>query len=175
VTFNGLKMNIRSKHTNATKNRSASKIRDASVYASLLALCFLQVACSRTSEKDGNSSSTKFRQYYVQGEQLYLKHCSNCHQKDGSGLGLVYPPLNKSDYMNEHFNDVICLIRNGIEGELVVNGKTFNQPMPGVHSLSDLEVAEIATYIFNTWGHKKGMIDVKDVVVLKAQCKSGAD
>ena len=35
-----------------------------------------------------HTSSPKFEQYYVQGEQLYLKNCSNCHQKTGTGLGL---------------------------------------------------------------------------------------
>ncbi len=119
----------------------------------------------------GDGSSTKFRQYYVQGERLYANHCSNCHQSDGSGLGRVYPPLNTSDYMEKHFAEVICLMRHGTRGELIVNGVQFNQPMPGVSSLSDLEVAQIATYIYNNWSHERGLVEVNDVSAILTECK----
>jgi mono/diheme cytochrome c family protein len=130
-------------------------------------LSFTLIHCSTSDNKD---SSSKFRQYYNQGETLYEKNCSNCHQKNGSGLGLVYPPLDSSDYMEKNFKDVICLIRNGKKGELIVNGKSFNQPMPGIPALTDLEIAEIATYIYNTWDHQHGIVEVKEVSQLLKAC-----
>src|SRR5688500_9992674 len=99
----------------------------------ITALCFLLLSGC------GKSSSPKFTQYYVQGEKLYLKHCSNCHQADGTGLGRLYPPVNVSDYMENNFGDVICLMRHGKTGEIIVNGQQFDQPMAGVTGLSDLE------------------------------------
>lgn len=132
-----------------------------------LVLCALLLVSISSCDR---ASSPKFRQYYMQGEQLYEKHCSNCHQKDGSGLGRVYPPLNTSDYMDHHPEEVICLIRYGKRGELIVNGQQYNQPMPGIPTLSDLEVAEIATYIYNTWSHERGLIEVKDVTVILNKC-----
>jgi cytochrome c551 len=131
---------------------------------SLIAICAALSCCT------GNSSPT-FRQYYVQGEKLYLQHCSNCHQTDGSGLGRLYPPLNTSDYMTENFDSVICLIRHGKSGEMFVNGVQFNQPMPGIPTLSDIEVAEIATYIYNTWGHERGLVEVKEAAEVLAKCE----
>ena len=119
------------------------------------------------------TSSPKFNQYYVQGERLYIKHCSNCHQVDGTGLGRVYPPLHTSDYMQNNFHDVICLIRHGKTGELIVNGQQYNQPMPGLPSLSDLEIAEIATYIYNTWSHERGIVEVKEATAILAACEGG--
>jgi len=119
----------------------------------------------------GKSSSPKFKQYYVHGEALYIKHCSNCHQADGSGLGRVYPPLDSSDYMKKNLRDVVCLIRYGKTGSLIVNGEEFNQPMPGVPLLSDLEIAQIATYIYNTWSHEEGIMEVKDVSKILAACE----
>src|SRR5688572_4753500 len=94
------------------------------IFTMLLSIFF--ASCSSK-----HSDSVKFQQYYVQGEQLYLKHCSNCHQANGAGLGLVYPPLNKSDFMEKNFEQVLCLMKYGVIGEIVVNGKTFVQPMPG--------------------------------------------
>jgi len=118
-----------------------------------------------------SQSEIKFAQYYVQGQELYVTHCSNCHQKNGKGLGLLYPPLSTSDYMEANFKDVICLMKNGKEGELMVNGKSFNQPMPGVPSLTELEIAEIATYIYNSWDHKRGLVEIKEVSEALASCK----
>jgi len=138
--------------------------------ATLCFLCLSVVLFSCGDAKQKAENTPKFRQYYVQGEKLYLKFCSNCHQENGSGLGRVYPPLNKSDYMQKHFNDVICIIRNGKEGELFVNGLQFNQAMPALPQLTDLEVAEIATYIYNTWEHQRGIIDVKTVTPILQNC-----
>ena len=126
------------------------------------AYCLLLLSCSR--------NDAKFQQYYVQGEELYIRHCSNCHQKSGTGLGLVYPPLGPSDYMEENFDNVLCQMKYGKKGSLLVNGKDFNQPMPGVRSLTELEVAEIATYIYNTWGHDRGMVDVETVAGAMKKC-----
>ena len=105
----------------------------------------------------------KFQQYFVEGQQLYLKNCSNCHQKDGTGLGRVYPPLAHSDFMDNNFDEVACLIKKGRRGALTVNGDEYVQAMPGVVSLTELEIAEITTYIYNSWGHEKGLIEVKQV------------
>jgi cytochrome c551 len=129
------------------------------------AISFMILDFSCTSKE-----SSKFTQYYNQGEALYLKHCSNCHQKNGTGLGRIYPPLEKSDYMNNNFTDVICLIRYGKKEPLMVNGKDFNQAMPGILTLTDLEIAEISTYIYNSWGNQKGIIEVREVSVILQTC-----
>ena len=72
--------------------------------------------------------------------------------------------------MDKNFDDVICLMRNGIEGKIVVNGISFNQPMPPKPSLTDIELAEIATYIYNSWDHNKGIIETKEVAGILETC-----
>lgn len=133
---------------------------------------FVLTGCSTKSDSANNTSSIKFDQYYLQGEKLYQIHCSNCHQKNGTGLGLLYPPLNTSDFIDSHFEEVICTIKFGKTGELMVNGKKFNKAMPPFPTLSNLEVAEVATYIFNTWSHKRGVVDVKAVDKIISTCST---
>lgn len=134
------------------------------------ALALLLPACSGKRSEESKDTSIKYQQYYLQGQQLYATHCSNCHQKDGSGLGLVYPPLNTSDYMENNFERVICLMRNGTQAEILVNGNAYVQGMPGLPTLTDLEIAEIATYIYNTWEHDQGLIEVASVADLLNSC-----
>ncbi len=114
----------------------------------------------------------KFQQYFVEGEQLYLKNCSNCHQKNGTGLGRVYPPLASSDFLDKNVDAVACLIKRGRSGLMTVNGVVYNQPMPGAVSLTELEIAEITTYIYNSWGHEKGLIDVRQISQSLQPCLS---
>ncbi len=127
-------------------------------------------ACSSPSTSN-QSSSIKFQQYYIQGQQLYNQYCSNCHQLNGSGLGRVYPPLDKSDFMDTNLDEVICLMKYGIKESITVNGIEYHQPMAGISTLSDLEVAEIATYIYNTWSHEQGLIEVQYVSTTLKSCQ----
>ena len=143
--------------------------------ACMLVVIFLSACTSNsgnsTESNSNNSSSVKFDQYYVQGEKLYIEHCSNCHQEKGTGLGRLFPPLAVSDYMTNNFDSVVCLMRNGKRGSITVNGIGFNQEMKGIPALSDLEVAEIATYIYNTWQNQRGLVDVKEVSAIMAKCE----
>lgn len=139
---------------------------------SLAGICLVAciTGCSPPNNSNSDDRSTKFQQYYIQGEKLYTSHCSNCHQKNGKGLGRVYPPIDSSDYMIQNVEEVICLIKHGKEGELLVNGKLYNQGMPGVSSLTPLEIAEISTYIYNTWSNEHGLVDVKQVEIVLQDC-----
>lgn len=136
----------------------------------LVVHCLLFTACSllfaSCSQKDN-----KLTQYTRQGEELYLKHCSNCHQANGKGLGLVYPPLDQSDFIDNNVEKTICLIKYGTAGEMTVNGKSYDKPMPGLPTLTDLEIAEIATYLYNSWGRAKGIVEVNRVTKVREVCK----
>ena len=61
-------------------------------------------------------------------------------------------------------------MKYGTEGEITVNGKSFNKPMPGVQSLTELEIAEVATYITNTWGIEKGIVEITQVKTALKDC-----
>jgi len=108
-------------------------------------------------------TDTKVMQYAVEGKILYEKYCANCHQKDGSGLGQLIPPLNQSDYMLEDVGRTVRIIKYGQSGPIIVNGIEYNQNMPANPQLTNIEIAKISTYLYNIWGAKKGVIDALQV------------
>lgn len=118
-----------------------------------------------------NATQNKMKQYYVQGKILYQTHCQNCHKEEGEGMGRLIPPLAASDYLLNDANNIACLIKKGQIGEIVVNGQTYNQPMPAHTDMTALEIAEIMTYIKNSWGNKKGLIDVNTTQKALQECK----
>lgn len=124
------------------------------------------------SESKSHSQSTKFTQYMVVGQDLYLQYCSNCHQVDGTGLARLYPPLANSDYLKENFTKSVCSMKYGLRGEIEVNGVTYNQNMPGIPTLTPLEIAEISTYIYNSWGNERGIVTINEVEEALEACKN---
>ena len=112
----------------------------------------------------------KRQKYITEGILVYKTNCANCHQTNGQGLAALYPPIAGSDYLADK-NSVICLIRYGQQGPIVVNGKRYNRPMPAQPHLSDLEVAELTTYIYNEWGGETKVTGVKAITPILNECR----
>ena len=112
----------------------------------------------------------KRQRYITEGILIYKNNCANCHQANGKGLAALYPPIAGSDYLTKK-DSVICLIKYGLQGPIVVNDKKYNRPMPAQLQLSALEVAELTTYIYNEWGNETTATDVKTVVPVLERCK----
>ena len=87
----------------------------------------------------------------LKGKKLYANHCAGCHQDKGEGLGKVYPPIKDSDYLRNHFSDLPCMIRNGMNDTITVNGEQFSYEMYGIKGVGDYEIAAICNYIAFTW------------------------
>lgn len=145
---------------------------------SIVIVSILLSSCSRfkqfenaATENYSSAKMQKYARYKVEGGRLYTTHCSNCHQEAGDGLGQLIPPLAQSDYLLADIPRSICIIKNGLKGEIIVNGETYNQAMPALSRLTNLEIAEISTYIFNSWGNEKGMIDIKTVEESLSNCQ----
>ncbi|HMR44082.1 MAG TPA: cytochrome c [Saprospiraceae bacterium] len=90
---------------------------------------------------------------YKQGQVLYENFCANCHMEDGSGLEGLIPPLAKADFLRLKSEQVPCIIRHGLKGEIRVNGRTYNQEMAAIPQLTDFEIANIINYIHQSWGN----------------------
>ena len=137
----------------------------------VLPLLFGLIAVSCSPKESGEASNlaqisdARVLQYAIPGKELYDTYCANCHQKEGTGLGKLIPPLRDADYFKASIHRSIWIMRNGIKGPLVVNGQEYNQPMPANPNLKPLEIAQIATYLYNSWGMKEGVIDAPRVEV----------
>jgi nitrite reductase (NO-forming) len=96
------------------------------------------------------------------GKNIYMKTCFACHQANGEGIAKAFPPLAKSDYLNADVKRAIDIVLNGKTGEIEVNGEKYNSVMTK-QTLSEHEVADVLTYIYNSWGNNKTNVDVNTV------------
>jgi nitrite reductase (NO-forming) len=106
-------------------------------------------------------------QQIAAGKVLFNGTCSVCHQATGTGLPNVFPPLAKSDFLAADKKRAIGVVLNGLTGAVTVNGQTFNSVMPPMSQLNDDEVANILTYVLNSWGNPGGHVTADEVTALR--------
>jgi len=127
-------------------------------------------AVSAAAEAKAAGKLTK-EQQVAAGAALFKGTCSVCHQDNGAGIPDVFPPLAKSDYLLKDPKHAIEVALNGLSGKITVNGKSYNSVMPPMSQLNDDEIANILTYVLNSWGNDGGVISKEQVQAVRAGTK----
>ena len=104
----------------------------------------------------------------VAGRRLFTSICAACHQPTGQGLPNVFPPLAGSDYLNADKNRAIKIVINGRQGEVIVNGRVFNNSMPQF-PLGDDDIANVLTFVYNSFGNSGLEVTPDEVKVLRSE------
>ncbi|MCB0685329.1 MAG: PQQ-dependent sugar dehydrogenase [Saprospiraceae bacterium] len=105
------------------------------------------------------------------GEKLYVTYCGVCHVADGKGDGTRYPPLNNSEYVNGDPHWLINLLLKGREGQITVNGQAFEGVMPPFDYLENEQIAQILTYIRQSFGNESPSIQSVEVERIRRRNK----
>lgn len=103
------------------------------------------------------------------GKKVYLSVCFACHLANGEGMPGVFPPLASSDYLNADKDRAVRIPIKGLSGPITVNGKPYNNVMPPQTQLDDAQVADVVTYIMNSWGNQGGTVSANDVKRARAE------
>jgi mono/diheme cytochrome c family protein len=135
-------------------------------YISIISIVL--VACNSVTKE--NSEQKSIEGYY-EGKALFEKNCAVCHQQDGEPDAGIFPPLKNSDFLQKNQQRIPCIIKNGVEENLTVNGKKYEIKMLGFNNLSAEEVAQIINYINNSWGNEFGTTSTKKVKEQLGSCK----
>ena len=102
------------------------------------------------------------------GKRVFAQTCVACHQPEGQGLPGVFPPLAKSDFLMADKPRAIAALIKGLSGPIEVNGQKYNGVMPPV-MLNDEQVAQVLTYVRNSWGNSGDIVTVDEVRQVHAQ------
>lgn len=133
--------------------------------AQFLFACCLLFLCNVPWSMAQEASTDRMRR----GRELYVRNCFACHQINGQGIPGVFPPLIKTDYLVKDLEFGIRAVCEGLSGEITVNGRKYSGAMPPA-ILDDQEVADVFTYILNSWGNPGG--DVSADTVKQARAKT---
>ncbi|QEA38938.1 cytochrome c [Pistricoccus aurantiacus] len=98
------------------------------------------------------------------GRQLFVTHCSTCHQNNGAGIANAIPPLRQSRYVLANAEVPINILLFGIQGEIEVAGNTYRGRMPTFgRDLEDDQIAAILSYVRESWGNQAPAIEAQTV------------
>jgi mono/diheme cytochrome c family protein len=135
--------------------------------ALLLALSLL-AACAKSSNGATASASASAEAANPasasDGAVVYLANCSSCHQADGRGVSDAFPPLAGNSVVTGNPTAVIAIVKNGLDGRVVVNGRSYSGIMPRWGDvLSDDQIAAAITYIRSSWHNRAPGVSLAQV------------
>jgi len=106
------------------------------------------------------------------GAEIYSDACASCHLDNGIGQSRLFPPLGKDAMLQQA--DPTGLEHLILGGTRV--GVSASRPSPlGMPSfawkLSDQEIADVSTFIRNSWGNQAAPVAASDVQDLRKKLK----
>lgn len=118
-----------------------------------------------------NDEDLEFKRYYTSGMLIYQQKCQNCHGAKGEGLSLLIPPLTDSAYLRANKANLACVVKFGLKGLITVNKKAYDDQMPAQTEAAPVHIAEVLTYINNSFGNKLGVTTTQQVNIDLNNCK----
>jgi nitrite reductase (NO-forming) / hydroxylamine reductase len=118
---------------------------------------------------DAEVAAGSFADVMARGEETYLQNCAACHQPNGQGMTGVFPPLAESDFLARDRKEVLTVALFGLSGPVTVNGVEYNSVMPSQAHLTDRELADVLTYVLNSWGNDYAAVSTDEVAALRQE------
>ncbi|MFC0168800.1 c-type cytochrome [Pseudoduganella danionis] len=102
--------------------------------------------------------------FLAAGEKLYRQHCADCHGSSGQGQAPAYPALagNRGLTLAQTVNPIRMVLNGGFAPATAGNPRPYSMP-PFGPVLSDLEVAQILTYVRSSWGNQAEPVSASEV------------
>ncbi|MBM3846076.1 MAG: c-type cytochrome, partial [Verrucomicrobia bacterium] len=128
------------------------------------------------------SLSAEESKVYGLGKEVFSRdaHCATCHQHNGEGLAGIYPPLNRSKWVDNE-ERLIKLVLKGLWGPLEAGGQKFDPsrgvpPMMGFAGLlSDEELAAVVSYVRQSFGNDHSLTKPETVARVRKATSGRVD
>ena len=105
------------------------------------------------------------------GKKVYTQYCMACHQVDGSGVPGLNPPLEKTGHVLGSKTKLIRIVLKGMNTHEEIDGETYSNIMAPHDHLTDQQIADVLTYVRNSFGNKAIAITPGDVKYVRARTK----
>lgn len=125
-------------------------------------LFFNNISTAQTSSKDKSKP-------ILNGKKVYDMYCVACHQADGNGVPRLNPPLAGTVYVTGSKTRLIEIVLKGLTDPLEINGEEYNNPMAAHSFLTDQQIADVLSYIRNSFGNKAGIVTAAEVKKQRAK------
>jgi mono/diheme cytochrome c family protein len=108
------------------------------------------------------------KQSIERGKKVYERTCLACHQVNGSGVPGMNPPLKQTKWVLGDKKTLINIVLKGMDQEIEVNDEIYSNVMPAFATFTDKEVADVLTYVRNSFGNKASQVTEAEVKKVRA-------
>jgi mono/diheme cytochrome c family protein len=122
--------------------------------------CIVSFLLMSQSKKPGLTAQNKnlLRASLERGKKVYSEQCLSCHQADGGGVQNMNPPLIKTKWILGDKTKLIQVVLKGMKGETEINGDSYHNVMAPHRDLTDEQIADVLTYVRNSFGNKASAV-----------------
>ena len=103
----------------------------------------------------------------LRGKKVYDKVCLSCHMIDGGGVPHLNPPLIKTSYVVGDKKKIIGIVLNGMTDRIPIDDEYYSNNMASHKDLTDQQIADVLTYVRNSFGNKASAVTVAEVKAVK--------
>lgn len=106
------------------------------------------------------------------GKQVYTTTCLACHQVDGGGVPHLNPPLDgATGVVSKDKTRLVRIVLKGLDERVELDGEYYSNNMAAHTDLSNQQIADVLTYIRNSWTNKAGAVTLAEVKAARAKIK----
>ena len=134
----------------------------------LIGLCCIAMV---TIYASAQTPSTGIKASRERGKAAYTVYCLACHQVDGEGVPRLNPPLIQTSYVTGDKKKLIQWVLKGSTENIPIDGKKYSNNMAAQSNLTDLEIADVLTYVRKSFGNNSAPINEKEVKAVRATIK----
>jgi len=129
------------------------------------------VLMAQTKKVASTGNSSMLASSLLSGKKVFTQNCLSCHMSDGGGVANMNPSLIQSSYVLGDKPKIISVLLNGLS-HVEIDGDNYQNVMPSHSFLSDRQIADVLTYVRNSFGNKASQISEKEVKALRPPAHS---
>jgi mono/diheme cytochrome c family protein len=135
----------------------------------IIVLFFLSASSFVNKQQPAGKTTEALTASITRGEIVYKGTCIACHQAKGQGVDRMNPPLQKTKWVLGDKKALARIVLFGLKGgEIIIDGDDFHNPMPAQGGqFTDLQVADVLTFIRNSFGNKASAVTETDVKIAR--------
>jgi mono/diheme cytochrome c family protein len=142
---------------------STSLLTDADLHA--IAIYLKELPAGPDAKPDGLDAASMQR-----GEAIFSDACTACHMEEGRGQARLFPPLRGNEVSQQA--DPTGVLHIILAGDRTAATSLRPTPlsMPSfAWKLTDQQIADVATYVRNSWGNRAQPVSAKQVADMRSK------
>jgi mono/diheme cytochrome c family protein len=143
--------------------------RNRTGMAVILMACSILIMAQTTKPDAKSQAKTGLQASIERGKKVYAEQCLACHQVDGGGVSGMNPPLIKTKWVLGDKSALITIVLKGMNTGVEINGDEYHNIMAAHDFLTDQQIADVLTYVRNSFGNKAKAISPAEVKAVRAK------